>query len=333
MLRLMICLSGGQSEEKRLAFRLPVHAIPELGMIASALRNGYGRPNQPTDKGPMPEADTIRGLERGLRVLKVLQAQPIASLNDLYTATAISKPSLLRVLNTLEEAGLVTRRLADGHYRLSAVGGVVRRRDRHDRIVEAAAPVMVRLCEKVKWPSDLMVPAGDHMEKRETTRPYSPFALPSNRNEQVGRQVGWLLSGMGRAYLAWCPEKEREAILQRLRRSNNPQDRLAHDPKRLDRILSEVRQRGYATRDPSFTGGGYGSLPGGLDGPPRDDGLAAIAVPLLDRTRVHASLNILWIKTAFTVEAFAARHLADLQAAAREIVGSLGDRTNSRSAR
>jgi IclR family mhp operon transcriptional activator len=54
-----------------------------------------------------------------------------------------------------------------------------------------------------------------------------------------------------------------------------------------------------------------------------DDGLAAIAIPLLDRTRVHGSVNILWIKTAFTIEEFAERHLADLRAAAAEIVDSL----------
>ena len=46
-------------------------------------------------------------------------------------------------------------------------------------------------------------------------------------------------------------------------------------------------------------------------------------MPLLDRTRVHGSINMLWIKTAFTVEQFAERHLADLQAAATEIVSSL----------
>lgn len=281
----------------------------------------------------MPRVETIKGLERGLHVLQVLQSEQISSLHGLHIATTISKPSLLRILNTLERAGLVTRRLADGHYRLSAFSDVVRRRDRYDRVAEAAAPVLIRLCEKVKWPSDLFVPAGDHMEKRESSRAYSPFVLPSNRDEQVGRRVGWLMTGVGRAYLAWCPQKEREEILRRLRKSDNPQNRLAHDPKRLDKILTETRRRGYATRDPSFTGGGYGYFAGGYDGPPRDDGLAAIVVALSDGARVHGSINILWIKTAFTVEDFAARHLADLQAAAREIVNSLRSPTNRNPAR
>jgi IclR family transcriptional regulator, mhp operon transcriptional activator len=54
-----------------------------------------------------------------------------------------------------------------------------------------------------------------------------------------------------------------------------------------------------------------------------NDGLPAIAVPLLDRERVHGSINILWIKTAFTIEEFVSRHLSDLQGAANEIVSAL----------
>jgi len=179
------------------------------------------------------KAETIKGLERGLRVLQALQAQPISSLHDLHMSTRISKPSLLRILNTLQQAGLISRRLADGYYRI-----------------------------------------------------------------------------------AFCPEQERQDILARLRRSENPDDRLARDPKRLDRIRAETRQRGYGTRDPTFTGWQHGN-------PPRDDGLAAITVPLLDRGRVHGAINILWLKNAFTVEQFATMHLADLRTAANEIVSSL----------
>jgi IclR family transcriptional regulator, mhp operon transcriptional activator len=262
----------------------------------------------------MPGPKTIRALERGLQVLDALRANPISPLQDLHRATRIPKPTLLRILHTLDKAGLVSRRLADGHYRLSTSSDVVRKRDRHERVVEAAAPVLIRLCQKVKWPSDLMVPAGDHMEKRETSRPHSPFVLPSEDTPQVGRRIGWLLTGVGRAYLAWCPEKERKEILERLRRHNRPEDRLAYDSKRLDGILAEARRRGYATRDNA------GLL---LRGRPYDDGLAAIAVALSDGTHVYGSINILWIKTAFTVQQFAAKHLTDLQEAAREIVTAL----------
>jgi IclR family transcriptional regulator, mhp operon transcriptional activator len=199
----------------------------------------------------MPGPKTIRALERGLQVLDALRANPISPLQDLHRATRIPKPTLLRILHTLDRAGLVSRRLADGHYRLSASSGAVRKRDRYDRVAEAAAPVLFRLCEKVKWPSDLFVPAGDCMERRETSRPYSPFTIPA-MPQKIGVRVGWLMTGVGRAYLAWCSEKERNEILERLRKLNRPGDGLARDPKRFDKILGETRRRGYATRDPSF---------------------------------------------------------------------------------
>jgi IclR family transcriptional regulator, mhp operon transcriptional activator len=302
-------MSACRAHKKAPAFRVAERGIPRGGSIGAGYR--------------MQRSETIRGLERGIQVLQVLQANPISSLHEIHVATGIPKPSLLRILATLERASLISRRLVDGRYRISAFAGVARKRDRHDRVAEAAAPALHLLCQKVLWPSDLMVPAGDHMERRETSEPYSPFSVSPTHRSRVGQAVGWLLTGVGRAYLAYCPDEERERILERLRKSGKPEDRLARDPKRLSRILAETRQRGYGVRDSIFVGGTYGS-------PPRDDGLAAIAVPLVDRTRVHGSINILWIRTAFTVDEFAARHLADLQAAAAEIVESLHNQTGPR---
>ena len=256
----------------------------------------------------------MRGLERGLQVLDALESKPISSLHDLHLATGISKQSLLRVLQTLERFRLVSRRLGDGRYRAStSLTRRPRRLARHERVAEAAAPVLDRLCQKISWPSDMMVPAGDHMVIAETSQTQTPFLIKAGG---IGSPVNWLLSGVGRAYLAHCPDKEKETILRRLRTSEKPADRLANEPKRFDRILVETRQRGYALRDPAFIGGFYGTAP-------QDDGLAAIALPLVDGHRVHGAINILWVKTAYTVEDFAGRHLTDLQTAARDIVSSL----------
>jgi hypothetical protein len=94
-----------------------------------------------------------------------------------------------------------------------------------------------------------------------------------------------LTTGVVRAYLAWCSEKERNEILERLRKLNRPGDGLARDPKRFDKILGETRRRGYATRDPSF-------VPVTDGGAPFPDGAAAIAVALSDGTRVHGSISL-----------------------------------------
>jgi IclR family mhp operon transcriptional activator len=241
--------------------------------------------------------------------------QPDSSLHQLHLVTRISKPSLLRILHTLARSGVVTRRLGDGRYHIgSTLAHVPWRREQGD--AEAAAPVLDRLCQRVSWPSDLMVPAGDHMEIRETNRVRSPFLLAQ---ERIGLPVNWLWTAVGRAYLAYCPPRERQRIVDLLRSSTRPEDRLAREPARLNAVLNEVGARGYGTRDSQHTGGYYG-------GPPPSDGLLSIAVPLRDGARVFGAVNMLWLRTAFTVEAFAERHLADLQAAAAEIVAVLRSR-------
>jgi IclR family mhp operon transcriptional activator len=267
---------------------------------------------------PMTGPKIIKSLERGLTVLQALQMQPDSTLHELYIITRISKPSLLRILHTLARSGVVTRRLGDGRYRIGAnLSHTPSRREHRDRIAEAAAPILVRLCERVSWPSDLMVPAGDHMEIRETSRTRSPILL---QQERIGLQVDWLLTAVGRAYLAFCSGKERQRVINMLRSSPRPEDHLAREPEKLNAILAATRERGYGTRDPSFVGGYYGS-------PPIADGLLAIAVPLRDGPRVLGALNMLWMRPAHSVEAFANRYLPDLQMAAAEIVDSLRKRS------
>jgi IclR family transcriptional regulator, mhp operon transcriptional activator len=254
---------------------------------------------------------TVRSLERGLTVLQALHTKPACSLQDLNLLTRIPKPSLLRILRTLEQSGWAVRRLADGRYRVGThFDQVARRRDRYDPVAEAAGPVLERLCRSLSWPSDLMVPAGDHMEIRESSRGHSPFLI--NR-DQIGHPVPWLASAVGRAYLAYCPDKERNQVVAMLRKSDLRDDLPARDHRRVDEILSEVRTKGYATRDPSHTGGAYG-------GPNFVDGLAAIAVPLASGPRVYGAINLLWIKAAFPIDEFAGVHLPALKAAARDIV-------------
>ena len=263
----------------------------------------------------MGASTTIRSLERGLTVLQALQNHPIASLHDVYLQTHISKPSLLRILNTLEKSGLVSRRLADGRYRISAnLSHLARKRDRYDGVAEAAAPVLDRLCQKISWPSDLMVPAGDHMEIRESSRVRTPFT-GYFMHDRIGTPINWLLSAVGRAYLAYCPENEREKILAQVRRSELAENRLARNVTAVKRILAETRMKGFGTRDESFGGGAYGRH--------APDGLAGIAVPLLDRGRVHGVINIIWAKAARTIEDMAHDHVLDLRGAAFEIVESL----------
>jgi IclR family mhp operon transcriptional activator len=63
---------------------------------------------------------TIRSLERGLQALKALHATPISSLHDIYEQTRIPKPTLLRILLTLEQSGPGIAKACRRRYRISS---------------------------------------------------------------------------------------------------------------------------------------------------------------------------------------------------------------------
>jgi IclR family mhp operon transcriptional activator len=158
------------------------------------------------------------------------------------------------------------------------------------------------------------------MEIRETSRVQTPFSTVF-LHDRIGTPVNWLLSAVGRAYLAFCPERERDKILAVLRKSDLPENRIARDEKRVRMALKETHVRGYGTRDAAFGGGAYKRQ--------APDGLAGIAVPLLDKKRVHGVINIVWPRAARTIEDMAHDHLTDLQDAAYEIVVSLRNQSQT----
>ena len=264
---------------------------------------------------PQTGVKTIRSLERGLQVLTILEALGPASLKQIYQASGLPRPTLLRILRTLEGTSLVRRGTGDGLYRNSfRLQNMVSKLDEGDRLAEVAAPVLNRLCAKFSWPVDLAVlnPDGPHMELRETSRPNSPFLI---NLDQIGFQINIPLSAVGRAYIAFCGEEERLELLERIRKSEDPQNKSARNKSAFEDILQSIHKQGYAVRDPSF-GGGQRALRSLYD-----DGLQAIAVPIRDGETVYGTIALQWIRKAAPVEQMVSDYLSDIQDAAEEITG------------
>ncbi|EHR51384.1 transcriptional regulator [Saccharomonospora marina XMU15] len=253
----------------------------------------------------------VRSLARGLRVLRVLQEMRAASLHDLHLATGIPKASLTRILHTCHREGLVWQRMADGAFLPSHIQQRRAKIDDAEWLVEIASPVLKRLCEQTRWPSVLSVPRLDYMETIETNSPLAYF--DDVMAKPVGFRVNMLRSASGRAYLAFCADEEREAVLRRLRERDVAGHELAHDGERVRRIVEQTRRRGYSVRAPDF-GGDYGR--------PRaesDDGRNSIAVPLRVAGQVLGCVNLTWRLRVMSAKEAARRHLPELRAAVREI--------------
>ncbi|MCB1339305.1 MAG: helix-turn-helix domain-containing protein, partial [Maritimibacter sp.] len=122
-----------------------------------------------------PQVKSIRALARGLEVLQLLQTSGALTLHELHGASGLPKASLLRILRTLMERGLVWQRMADDAYVPSfSLADLAGRMTREQALVEVASPLLAALSDEIRWPSVLAVPRLTHMEVIETnaTRAY-----------------------------------------------------------------------------------------------------------------------------------------------------------------
>ena len=254
---------------------------------------------------------TINSLERGLAVLRSLEEDTGKSLAELHQATGIPKASLLRILGTLEKSQFAWQAIGDGRYRRSISLATRRRLDeRNTRIAEIAAPYLEQLQRKVIWPSDILVFRDGNLQLVETSRRQSNLGLQVYR---IGFRVDMFLSAPGPAYLAYCSEAEREAIIARAR-ENPPiiarsRAVLANE---LADVLAATRRLGYASRDPQFGGSE-------ADISEFDDGLDAIAVPIRRDDQVLACMNLVWPRKYKLKAKIVADHLDDMLETAQAI--------------
>lgn len=259
----------------------------------------------------MTRVKTVRALTRGLQVLDDLHAHPGSTLSELYARCKLPKATVLRMLKTLEQRDWVHCSLAEGTYWISAqrreFGACVQ--PAHE-VAQVAAPVLERLCRKVVWPSDLAVRDGSRMTIVETSRRNTPFLV--NRDVFAVRPH-MLKSALGRAYLAFCPDDERRELVAALRRSPDPEDAPALDPRRLRTLLATTRRRGFGVREPDYWAGQ----------PRFETEVHAIAVPVMGQGRVTACLSLLWIGGTLSLREFRERYLAALRAAAAAVAARL----------
>jgi IclR family mhp operon transcriptional activator len=256
----------------------------------------------------MTEREQVQSLGRGLRILEALNQNRVTSLAALNQITGLPKPSLVRLLETLIEAGYVTRvsrregyTLTDAVLRLSS--GVRHR----DVVVDVARPLMEGFTRRHKWQVSLATSESDSMLIRFTTRHLSPFAREENF---LNRRIHMLQSAVGRAYIAFCSDEERELILGFVRAAGDPLA-ITEDPPRIAALLAQVRHDGYATTER-----------------PRANPTRSFAVPVMEpgvEESPLGSIAFFYYRTAMNHSEATRRYLGPVRALADEIAVGLAE--------
>ena len=247
------------------------------------------------------QSEGVRAFKRGLDVLHEVNRSGGIRAGDVARQLDLPRPTVYRLLETLEELGYVARSASDDRFRVTrralSLGdgydpGVV--------ICQAAAPYLAEISKSLVWPVDLSTYENAAMVIQETTHSRSPLSIDRG---MIGKRLPMLRTSAGRAYLAACTVRERDMIVSHLHRIDDADDRPFLDADRLSRMIAETAQRGYAIRKE----GEY---------KPKT---SSIAVPIVRNEIVFGCISIIWIRSALSIDEAVAKFVGPLREAAAAI--------------
>lgn len=228
------------------------------------------------------KSEAVRALTRGLAILRHVNSVGEARPGEIAKALDIPRPSVYRLLQTLEEAGYVVFSGSANLVRVTRLAASLGDGTAlTSELCQAATRLFAEYGARLVWPLDLTVYHNAAMIIQETTHGRSPLSID---RAMIGYRLPVLRTSAGRAYLAFCGEEERTLIIAHLRRLGDPADLPFLEPARLARMIEETRARGLALRDAG-------------EFRPQT---ASIAAPVLLEGNVLGCVSMIWIRTAMT---------------------------------
>jgi IclR family mhp operon transcriptional activator len=297
---------GGDIEAKRAAYVLVFQL--ELLRAGRTLWMMHAQVTPHADPRPDSHAEIardstrpIRALNRGLEVLTELNRLERAAINTLAAAVGLPRTTTYRILETLRLAGFVDRDAHDDCYRPTImVRALSDGFDDEALVAHIAKPLLAALGSQIVWPVAIATPSGSTMMIRETTDRQSPLAL---EQYSAGVRVPMLASAAGRAYLAFCPAQQRDALLELLARSSLPEDRLARNRIEVERLLNETRTQGFGMAHRAR----------------RVSEETSLAIPVRAKDRILATVTVRYAATAVPLRAAVEQFLPKMREVAQKI--------------
>jgi len=252
----------------------------------------------------MTSYEPIAAVLRGLEVLRSLNDHGPMAIGDLHKVTQISKPTLVRIIETLQFAGYVGP--ADQHRRYAVTAMVLTlgngyRGEKH--LMAVAEPILNAFREKIGWPSVMGVFDHDGMMVLDVGDDGRGFRFINGR---PGYRLPLLRTAMGRAYLAMMPDEEIEMLLERLRRKKGSDFDAARNSGKLWQLVRQIRRRGYAFSDRETL-----------------HTVRSIGAAVIQGKKPVAAVNVVVLASEMSLKAMEARFAAGLMNVVRSISAAL----------
>lgn len=262
----------------------------------------------------MAEQDTsgIRAASRVLTVLQAMNREPHSTIRSLHKATGLPKPTLVRMLKTLEADGFVSSDPRQAGYQITSLVTSLSNGFHGDPlVVEAGRGWAMGLSAEFKWPVAIAVFDRNAMVVRYSTvhdSPVSPF------HATINMRLSLFTRALGRAYLSACTDEQIASLIDKLKGSSELEGPEARAPEAVARIVQTVRSRGYAMRDAYVE--------------PRTSD--TIAAPIVPGGTVQASIGITYFRSALNSFGSHDRFVAALKEAAAGIAAEVDRLTAAR---
>ncbi|MEO0412565.1 MAG: helix-turn-helix domain-containing protein [Pseudomonadota bacterium] len=250
----------------------------------------------------------IRAISRGLAVLQAVNRNPPLSMTQISRSADVPYPTACRIVQTLLTEGLIEREPSRKRYRPTALVKTLAS-GFHDenQLVSTARPHLIELTKDVVWPVSMSTRVGARMMVRDST-----FALTSLtlNNYFAGYTLPLAECSSGKAYMAFCDEEERDAILEGLRALDGPAEKMGVLMLQDSSALDSVRQAGFASQPRNV----YTANPGRT---------SSIAVPIMVNGKIQGTVALVFFASALSVDEAAKKFLARVQEAAAAIAQDL----------
>lgn len=250
--------------------------------------------------------DHVRAVARALNILKFVNTAGATKISAIAAALDIPRPSVYRLVATLEDEGYLRFSATDSRVRVTARAAALGDNAKgRSLICQIAGPVLIEFTREHSWPIDLTVYEDGHMMIEETTHARSALSIDPGMS---GYALPMLRTSPGRAYLGACTASERVHIAALIRNRDDPDDRAFLAPDWLDDLVNFVAKHGFAVRGPETFRRKTSSL----------------AVPVFRGESVLGCVSTIWVSGALTMDDAIALYAGPLRRAAETISERMG---------
>ena len=186
----------------------------------------------------------VRALSRALDILRVLNGYKGLNASELSRLVALPRPTVLRLLMTLDELGYVERSDGDGCFRVATKVAELSRGYVEEPWLAIARPMLTELSQELVWPLALLRLRDNALIVEAVTDSHSKMLV---RRQAPGTAIPLLSSSSGDLFLALADEAERQALLEQAgAESEATLSRIDMNHDDVARLIDAARRNGFA---------------------------------------------------------------------------------------